>query len=1523
MSTRGNVRRPTRGRPTLIGAIVAIAVGLVAALVFGAASGRFDARHASGDHSAARTALRSSEQRSSASGHASLVSRSSSASSSVARAAGRTPASAQPAFFPAFDTTFAGIGRTLAASSGCGASGTLADATGFEDADGNLAVDKAGCTDWNSFSPSWSGGVGTATLGGLTFYGLTDPVSSNSDNIYAGGVKQDTVCPAVTTGSADNKADLSRIYIATETLNGHVYLFLAWERAPQNTIESDVLVSFEFNQGKVACANGDGFVQRTKGDLLLVYNFHSGNSTIEAYEWDGTTWQALTTPPFEASVNTNALPNGDTIGPNGPVSLGKYEFGEAGVDLSALSLSGNGGRACETFGMVYGESRTSQSGPTAQMKDYAGPAPVDVSNCVTPTISTQTSVSSMNLGDTVTAGDSATLTGNNPTGSVSFQLYSDASCQNPVAGVSGSAPLDSSGRATFSGVSFTPTQPGTYYWGVSYAGDGNNNPASACGGLNEEIVVNAPSLSVKKTADRASVDAGDPVGFTITVSNGGPGTAKGVSLSDPLPSGTASSWSIDSQTTAGQCSISSGTLSCSPVDLASGASFSVHVTAQTSYAACTTYDNTATASASNAPDAQDSASVTCEKPSLSVKKTADRASVDAGDPVGFTVTVSNGGPGTAKGVSLSDPLPAGSGAGLTWKIDSGPTGSVTPTCQISGSAGSQTLTCSAVDLAAGDHYSVHVTAQTSLAECSQYDNTATASASNAPDAKDSASITCASPSLSVTKTADHASVNAGDPIGFTITVSNGGPGTAYHVGLTDPLPSGTASPWAIDSQTTAGQCSISGGNLSCSPVDLASGASFSVHISATTDLANCTTYQNTATASSTNAGSPSGSATIVCQTPSPTISTTQDPASGAIGSTYKDKATLSGAVNLDGSGSITFTLYSAKDCGGSVVDTETVKNIGANGTVETPTGVVLQNAGDYYWVASFSGDSNNPAVTSGCNDEKVTVAQNQPTISTTQDPASGAIGSTYNDQATLSGGASYDGSGSVTFTLYPQADCQGTPLDTETVKNISANGTVETPTGVVLQNAGDYYWVASFSGDSNNGPATSGCNDEKVTVAPNQPTIATTQDPASGVIGSTFKDSATLSQTANLDGSGSITFTLYPQADCQGTPLDSETVKNIGSNGPVETPTGVVLQRAGDYYWVASFSGDSNNLPATSGCNDEKVTVAPSGPSITTQLSASAGNVGLSVHDTAKLAGATADAGGTVTYTVYSDSACTSKVADAGTVTVTNGAVPDSNAITFNTPGMYYWQASYSGDANNKPATSACTDEKLVVAPLIDLAVTKAGSPNPDRLPGDITWTMVVTNNGPDTATGVKVSDPMPSGNAFVSASTTQGACTGGAILSCSLGTLAAGGKVTITLVTRPSTVGTQTNTVTVVGNETETNTANNTASASVVVEAPVTPPVVYCVAVSKIKPTQLYVGRKTRLTIHVTQHGKAVRGVRVRITGPKIDVRTKPSNRKGVIERTVRMKKAGIVVFTPIASKRCNTKRVGVTGIFTPPVTG
>jgi hypothetical protein len=102
-------------------------------------------------------------------------------------------------------------------------------------------------------------------------------------------------------------------------------------------------------------------------------------------------------------------------------------------------------------------------------------------------------------------------------------------------------------------------------------------------------------------------------------------------------------------------------------------------------------------------------------------------------------------------------------------------------------------------------------------------------------------------------------------------------------------------------------------------------------------------------------------------------------------------------------------------------------------------------------------------------------------------------------------------------------------------------------------------------------------------------------------------------------------------------------------------------------------------------------------PTISTLLSASSIEVGGTVHDSATLSGATADAGGTVTYTVYTDNACSLGAQPAGTKTVVNGVVPDSNAITFNSAGDFYWQAVYSGDGNNNPATSVCTSEHLVV----------------------------------------------------------------------------------------------------------------------------------------------------------------------------------------------------------------------------------
>jgi len=158
---------------------------------------------------------------------------------------------------------------------------------------------------------------------------------------------------------------------------------------------------------------------------------------------------------------------------------------------------------------------------------------------------------------------------------------------------------------------------------------------------------------------------------------------------------------------------------------------------------------------------------------------------------------------------------------------------------------------------------------------------------------------------------------------------------------------------------------------------------------------------------------------------------------------------------------------------------------------------------------------------------------------------------------------------------------------------------------------------------------------------------------------------------------------------------------------------------------VCTATGTGTSF-STSGAT-VSITMAPNGlvdftytnhinlhPSIATTLSANPVEVGSTVHDSVTLSGASANAGGTVTYTVYTDGACSLNAQAAGTVTVTNGVVPDSNPITFNQAGDFFWQAVYSGDANNNSATSACTSEHLVVTPK-----HPAMSTAPNLLPND------------------------------------------------------------------------------------------------------------------------------------------------------------------------------------------------------------
>jgi len=122
-------------------------------------------------------------------------------------------------------------------------------------------------------------------------------------------------------------------------------------------------------------------------------------------------------------------------------------------------------------------------------------------------------------------------------------------------------------------------------------------------------------------------------------------------------------------------------------------------------------------------------------------------------------------------------------------------------------------------------------------------------------------------------------------------------------------------------------------------------------------------------------------------------------------------------------------------------------------------------------------------------------------------------------------------------------------------------------------------------------------------------------------------------------------------------------------------------------------------------------------PTINTTLSKSQITVGQSVIDSATLGGVVIGTpSGTVTYTVYVDSACktaaTTQVnAQPPTVTLdSSGNIPNSQPVTFLQSGSYYWQAVYSGGGVNPGATSACTSELLVVAPIQPNIVTTVSS---------------------------------------------------------------------------------------------------------------------------------------------------------------------------------------------------------------------
>jgi uncharacterized repeat protein (TIGR01451 family) len=670
------------------------------------------------------------------------------------------------------------------------------------------------------------------------------------------------------------------------------------------------------------------------------------------------------------------------------------------------------------------------------------------------------------------------------------------------------------------------------------------------------------------------------------------------------------------------------------------------------------------------------------------------------------------------------------------------------------------------------------------------------------------------------------------------------------------------------------------------------------------------------------------------------------------GKSLTDTATLAGGH--DPQGSVVFKLYNTADCSNAAVFTSDPVTVNGDADYTSAPAYTPTAAGTYYWTASYtSSDNNNSNVAEGCGGqhESVVVSPAGPSLATA---ASADVtlgdGKTLTDTATLSGG--HNPQGSIVFKLYSDSQCS-TLVFTSDAVTVNGNGEYTSSPAQAPTAAGTYYWTASYtSSDNNNKDAAEGCGgeNESVVVAPAGPSISTTASDSIVVDGVTaISDTATF--TGGVDPQGTITFSLFDNNACAGDALFTSTV-SVDGNGDyasdAEGDTAVPVD-AGTYYWAAEYSGDANNRGVAEACNaaGESVVVQKASPGLVTHASAGV-QVGGSVNDTASLTGGFHPQG-SITFALFGNANCSG--APLFTSKVDAGGVGDytSGSYTPTAGGTYYWTAHFTpseADGNNNAADEPCgsANESVTVTtpppppppppttttpapppppPVIDLQITKTDSPDPDLIGNTLRYRIVVTNNGPDTAHNVQMSDPLPVQVTFVSVSTTQGTCTGGQLVSCQLGTLAKGASATITILVKPRATGLVTNTATTVGTEAESNTANNTATTTTLVTAPFKPPVVnacYAVAVS---PHSLTAGKKSMLVLRVKTNGKPAKGARVLVTGPGIHKTSGPTNGQGVTRMTVKPAKPGILRFQPVAHKGCSAPRIGVIGAFTPPVTG
>jgi uncharacterized repeat protein (TIGR01451 family) len=738
----------------------------------------------------------------------------------------------------------------------------------------------------------------------------------------------------------------------------------------------------------------------------------------------------------------------------------------------------------------------------------------------------------------------------------------------------------------------------------------------------------------------------------------------------------------------------------------------------------------------------------------------------ANQQVVYTVTLYNDGPDDATSVRLTDKVPVG----LTYVSSVPGTGNTyvsgTGVWTIGGTIAhgtSKVLTITATATSSADATNIAEVTHSAQGDPNSTPNNHVTTENDYATALTHPLIA----DMAVTKTVSNATPNVGTNVTFTITATNNGPDDAPNAKVTDVLPAGMT---YVSSNPSVG--SWAGNTWTIGTLN--NGASATLTLTATV----------------TTAGSKTNTATV-----------SADPFDLVPGNNSAS-ASISQLLDLAVSKSVD---NPAPNVGTNVTFTVGVSNTGTN----TANGVVIHDAlpAGLTWVSDDAGGTYNH---------------------TTGDWTIGTMAA--NTSATLHIVATVSTPGAKTNTA-----SVGHVNETQTsLLNDSATATVTPPqadlavTKVVDNGSPDIGSNVNWTVTVHNNGGSAATN---VTISDVlQAGLAWVSDDSSGA----YNHGTGLWTVGSLANGGTATLNVNATVTSGGTKTNTASVGHSDQYDPVagnNSATATLTTKQADIGVAKTVDNATPNVGATI---HYSLTATNNGPDTATSLIVTdLLPAGVSYVSSAPSQGSYVSGTGAWTIGTLANGA-SATMSIAATVTA-SGHI--DNTVTFTS-----MLQTDSNGANNSATAS------INVPLAADIAVTKTVDNNRPDVGSNATFTITATNNGPDNATGVTVSDALPTGLNFVTATPAPGTSFAGGIWT--IGDLANGASKTLTIVDTVATAGLITNTASVShSDQYDTNPGNNSAGASVDQR-------INLVVSKSANPLTPNVGTNTTFTIGVSNAG-------------------------------------------------------------------